>query len=816
MTLRRTLSAISLALALTVLAACDSSEERAEKYYQSGLEYLQAGDVSRALIEFRNVFKLNGKHKEARRTYAKVERDRGNIREAFSQYLRLVEQFPDDLDGLRALSEIAAQNNDWQSATRYVTRALAISPGDQGLQAIKAVADYGLAIDANSPGDQVKAVQEVRELRAVLPDDLLLRRVIISDLIRAQKNTEALQEIESALLIAPLDRGLYAQRLSLYAALGDDQAVESGLRDMVTRFPDAPEMKAALIRWYVSRKEFDKAEAHLRAQITDDTGNDDAILELVRFLATYRGTDAAVAELGKHITAQDPNPIFRSTRASFLFDLGQRDESIAEMRDILKTAQPSAETRRIKIGLAQMLNITGNVVGARALVEEVLAEDSGDAEALKLKAGWLILGDQAGEAITILRNALDQNPRDPTIMTLMAQAYERDGNRDLLREMLSLAVEASNRAPEESLRYAQLLASEGKFIPAEGVLIDALRIAPGNPSLLVPLGQIYLHVKDWPRATTVADALEKIGSNATRADVINMRAAILAGQKQTDEAIGYLEGLTDDGSGDLSTKIAIIRAHLANGDDARALAYSSKLLAQYPDDPTVRFTDAAVRALTGDSATAETEYRALIAEDPKRLPAWMALFRLVAADPARAGELPALVDTALAALPGSGELLWAKAGILERQGDIDGAIAIYEDLYRENSANPIVANNLASLLSNHHPDADSIARAEIVARRLRGSGNPPYQDTFGWIAFLRGNYQDALAELEPAAAGLPEDASVQYHLAMTYAALGRLPEALARLRLASQHLAPDDSSDMAKAIRNEISRLESTGVNAAN
>ena len=46
--------------------------------------------------------------------------------------------------------------------------------------------------------------------------------------------------------------------------------------------------------------------------------------------------------------------------------------------------------------------------------------------------------------------------------------------------------------------------------------------------------------------------------------------------------------------------------------------------------------------------------------------------------------------------------------------------------------------------------------------------------------------------------------------------LGRLPEALARLRLASQHLAPDDSSDMAKAIRNEISRLESTGVNAAN
>ena len=104
----------------------------------------------------------------------------------------------------------------------------------------------------------------------------------------------------------------------------------------------------------------------------------------------------------------------------------------------------------------------------------------------------------------------------------------------------------------------------------------------------------------------------------------------LAGQKQTDEAIGYLEGLVDDGTGDLSTKIAIVRAHLANGDDARALAYSSKLLGEYPDDPTVRFIDAAVRSLTGDTSTAEAAYRTLLDEDPNRLPAWMALFRLVA------------------------------------------------------------------------------------------------------------------------------------------------------------------------------------------
>jgi hypothetical protein len=62
-----------------LLAGCESSEERAEKHFQDGVELLEAGDVDRALVEFRNVFQLDGTHKEARRLYAQAEIDRGNI-----------------------------------------------------------------------------------------------------------------------------------------------------------------------------------------------------------------------------------------------------------------------------------------------------------------------------------------------------------------------------------------------------------------------------------------------------------------------------------------------------------------------------------------------------------------------------------------------------------------------------------------------------------------------------------------------------------------------------------------------------------------
>ncbi len=816
MNARKTLTGLVLAMAIVALGACDSAEERAEQHYQSGLAYLEAGDLDRALVEFRNVFKLNGNHREARRSYAEIERGRGRLREAFAQYLRLAEQFPDDLDAARALAEIAAEASDWATAGRYAEAARAAAPDDAGLRAIRIAADYGIAIETNDVARVVASAAAARALRADLPDNLLLRRVIIDDHVRAEDFDEALAELDGALALVPDDRTLRAQRLSVLAALGDDPGVEAGLRDMVARFPDDPEMGTTLVRWHVARREIDKAEAFLRGRIDPAAPDQQQVFELVRFLAEERGADAASAELERVIASGQDAPAYRAAHAAFIFDLGRQDEAIAAMRALLDSAAPSAEARQSRIGLARMLSMTGDAAGARALVHEVLAEDPGDAEALKLKARWLILGDSVGDSIAVLRRALAQTPRDAEILTLMAEAYERDGNHDLVRESLARAVAAANRAPAESLRYARFLAAENKLLPAEGVLIDALRIAPGDASLLVPLGRIYMRAQDWHRADSVAAALEALDDPAARAAAQEFRAASIAARQDTDQAIAYLQGLVDEGAAGLSARIAILRAHLDSGNNAKARAYSARLLATDPADRELRFIDASVRALTGDAAGAETVYRALLDEDPRLVPAWMALIRLVAADAARLDEATALVDAALAVLPQADDLNWARAGLLEKGGDIEAAIAVYEAMYRANSANPIVANNLASLLSNHRSDAESIARAAVIARRLRGSSLAPYQDTYGWIAHLRGNHDEAIAHLEKAAATLDRDPTVQYHLAMAYLARDRRSEALARFRNALALLEPGDARAFAVGARREAARLEAEGVTLDN
>ena len=169
MPLRKLLVSTVLAAGLMTLAACDSSEERAEKYYESGMAYLEQGDVDRALVEFRNVFQLNGEHKEARRAYARAERDRGRLRESFAQYLRLVEQYPDDLEAHQALAEMAVANGDWDVGQRYAAEAVKLQPENPALLAVKAAADYGKAAqDDDTAGIPVLARRLEQPPRVVL------------------------------------------------------------------------------------------------------------------------------------------------------------------------------------------------------------------------------------------------------------------------------------------------------------------------------------------------------------------------------------------------------------------------------------------------------------------------------------------------------------------------------------------------------------------------------------------------------------------------------------------------------------------------
>ena len=419
------------------------------------------------------------------------------------------------------------------------------------------------------------------------------------------------------------------------------------------------------------------------------------------------------------------------------------------------------------------------------MVAAVLAEEPSQDDALVQQAGWMIEEDQVRDAILTLRTALDQSPQNIPAINMLAAAYERDGNRDLMGEALLLASTTSGFAPEESLRYAQFLISREKLRSAEDVLIRSLRAQPGNVALLQALGETYLLLSDWPRVEQVIATLDRLEDDPQARDMATaLQATLLTRMQRTDESIHLLRNVIEEGRGGLAAHAAVGRAHLANGEVEPARVYLDQVLSENTDDESetgLLFLNAALMAVEGDYEGAQQTYRSILEETPEAEIVWRALVATVLRENDEMAEQEAvqILDEALVNIPESSTHLWMKASLAERSGDVDGAIAIYEEMYENNSSSSIVANNLASLITTHRSDEASLQQAYVIARRLRGSDLPAFQDTYGWIAYRQGNFEEALEYLEPAAAGLPENALVQYHLGMTYAALER-PDAAHR------------------------------------
>lgn len=763
-------------LCFLALAACESAEERAARHYQSGLALLETGRVDQALIEFRNVFAADPTHVEARLAYADTQRARGALADAYGHYRHLAEQQPGNAPALIALSEIAVLSADWEDAETYGRAAAALQPADPAVIAVIAMLDYRAGAIAKDDAARAAAAEMARKVLQEHPGNDIARGVVIDNDIFRGDIAAALISVEAGLAINPGRQGLHVIRVRLLAGLKDTAGTQAALEEMAAQFPDLPRVRQELIDWYIGQGDLPSAEDYLRRlAAAPDAGRDQKIL-LVDFLRQTQGPEAALGEL-EHLIADAPGEgIYRMLRASSLFTLDQADVAITEMKDIIASGTASDETRDFKIVLAQMLQAEGEEAQANALVTAVLAEDAGHVQALKMSAEESIAADDPGAAISTLRQALAQAPRDIDLVTLLGDAHDRAGDHALAGERYALAVDISDRAATPSIHYAQFLLERGRIDAAQTVIANALTVAPRNVELLTLMAEIQLDRNAWSSASRTIRRMRAQNSPLASGIADGLEVDLLKRQGRYEDVTAFLQKMTAGGATSTTATAQMVAAQIRAGHltDARALVNDQ--LSEQPGDPTLRFLQAGILVLMEDLPAAESVYRALLDDFPGNAQVFGNLYALLIST-GREDDADALLDQTLSAAPDASTPNMIKAGRLEAQGNFDGAIAIYERLYAKDSGNMILVNNLASLIISGRDDADSVARASAIAARLRGSDVPQFQDTLGWISYRRGDYREALSYLEPAARGLPDDSLTHFHLGMTLAALERPAEA---------------------------------------
>ncbi|MBE3638049.1 tetratricopeptide repeat protein [Mangrovicoccus algicola] len=787
------------------LAACEDSEQKAQRKFETAQELIAAGDLKRADVEMRGIFDLTPNFLEARLAYANLRKQMGDSKDAYGQFLLAAEQHPRDFEARMQAAEMAATLVDFDRMHDNLLVAAELQPDNPRVEALELLEELQTARrDRDTP-----AIESVRDRARALLDDnpeLVHGRNVLIDAYAALNDPYAtLEVLDEAIERFPEDKRYYTFKLQILAQLDDREGLGEVLKRAADVFPDDRNFKLSLVRWYLGNGDVDGADAYLREDVARHGADTTPRVDYIQFLLQARDADAALSQLDAYLAEDGADELlFQTLRATTLFDSGRRDEGIAALRQTIDGREADDALRDAQVTLARMLEMSGQPEESRSIVETVLEADPQQVEALKLQAAWLVSQDRISDAILSLRTAMDQAPRDPGLNTLMADAHEREGNRDLMRENLQLAVEKSSYGASESLRYAQLLVAEDKYPVARDVLTQALRRAPADLVLLQKLAEVYLGMADWTGAEQVVRAIRGIGTPQAQTMANGLEATMLGRMQRTDESMELLRGMLDDDSTALMAQAAIIRAHLSKGDGAAARKFMDEVLARTPDAAGARFLNAALLSVEGRLEEATAVYRALLDEDPAQEIVWRAYVSALM----RAGDqeaADAALEEGIAALPESMNLLWQKAGIEERAGDTEAAIEIYQTLYDRNSASTIVANNLASLITTYRDTPEDLNRAYTIARRLRGTDVPAFQDTYGWIAFRMGNVDEALPYLRDAAAALTGDTMVQEHYARALVGAGREADAIPLFERAIELTPPENAErlQMLEAARSD-------------
>jgi len=408
--------------------ACQSAEENADALYQSGLALMQEGDLSRDVVEFQNVFKHDGFHKEARQALADLRLQQGETRLAYGQYLRLIEQYPDTPDVRLKLAQLALDVGNWDEVERHGRAAIEMMPDDPAVQSIAISLDYREGVIEDDPEIRAAAAEIAHAQLAADPMNDVARRIVIDDLLRSDTPFDAMDEINKALEQFPESLSYHTLRLRLLTQVQNMAAIGTQLQRMVELFPEEDELAQSLISWYLAQGDTAGAEDFLRKLAGDDTAEPEGHITVVQLIQATRGPQAAQAELDRLAAANEGTPngdIYRALSAVITFESGAPDTAIATIEAIVSDAEPTEQTQDIRNILARLYLATDNQVGARATVETILTDDPSNVDALKLRAARAIAADRAGDARLDLRTALTQQPLAAHNLTLVAPAHQR-------------------------------------------------------------------------------------------------------------------------------------------------------------------------------------------------------------------------------------------------------------------------------------------------------------------------------------------------------------------------------------------------------
>lgn len=661
-------------------------------------------------------------------------------------------------------------------------------------------AHWGLARSYEGIGQFYEAVDELRRTIELNPDNLEAKVKLGNYLLvfNPPQIDEAERLLQDVLARDPKFIEGHILKASVMAARGKtEEEVLAVLNYAISLDPGRTESYVSLARFYAKSEKLQEAEQTLQKGISVNPNKALGYLEYGRFLALRERFPEAEAQFAKAIEVEPKNIEAHETIAQFYTGQKQFDKAEQAYKQLVQVEENSPESRislanfyafidrqdeaiqilngiladfpqyvRARYRLGEIYLDRGETEKVGEQIEQLLAINDHDPDALMLRVRYNLQANKANEAVKDLEEILKKKPNQKDALFYMTQARIDLGQVDQARAFIGdlekyhpnflrsklLKIQASFAGGEAGLALVQsnellqLLKTTSPDSENSGQSLEDLRIRAMSSR-----GLANLQMGNIAQARQDLEEVARLKPNST-AGMINL-AKVFVAERNFPEAINLFEKALAADNRNFDALSGLTGVLTKQKQFAEAQARIDKSMQENAGRsemmPALHYLKSDVYMAEGNFSAAENELKRTIEIDNNYLPAYSAYASLLI----ERNQIDAGIEQYRKVVERQpSATVYTLLGMLE---DTRNNAAEAEKNYRKaleiEPDSPIASNNLAWLIASQRGNLDEalqLAQA-TVSRNPNTAG---YYDTLGWVYYQKGLYSAAIVHLKKAVA----------------------------------------------------------------
>jgi len=515
--------------------------ERAERYYLSGVKFLDQQKYPNAQVEFKIAIQSNPTDDKLHFHLAKAYLGMGQLVQGEASIRKTLEYNPDHVEALLMLSELVQRREEVAEAREFAARALELDPDN--LQAVR----LNAGIRANA-GDREGARELMDKLLAEIGD-----------------------RPETLSFLARLELGVFqdadAARERLTAALEID--------------PDHIASLLVMINLHAQAQDLDKMNEILEQVLSLEPDNLQALRLEAEMILTRYGLPAGLRAYESLLTRFGGNLGLRLRHAELLLRSGKLSEGKNIALQLTASRVPQIE-RAAHWMLAQMYGQVRMHEDAVKHARSTLRLSPNFRGAHLFLAQSLLNLNRVSEAKREAEIALSMNPRDIQAATLLTQAMVRLGEDAEAIDMVTRLIEEYPDQDALKLRRIELRMNTPGWALAIPDSRELLEEYPDNAALKNNLA--FLLARSGEDLDQAQSLVESLGDQFEENPVImDTQAYVLAARGLHEEAIPIYEQALSKAGGNSAIRYHYARSLAAVGRIDDAMEHLKAVLIMTPD-----------------------------------------------------------------------------------------------------------------------------------------------------------------------------------------------------------------------------------------